>query len=389
MPTTLIHAADLHIRNPSTAKRPDIRDDAIESWRQIVDLATTLSADAILLSGDIFHSRFPADHEVKAFVDHLRRVPATCTVFIICGNHDPSKVGGWTSIAGLSNVINPTGATEPFVIGNARIWGFDYVGREELYAKFLTAPKSSNIILLHQQPEEAGGGLIPSEFSLQDLPADSDGPRYWAAGNYHVPFMWRTDDQRPQQVFCFPGSTWSVSINEPVDKYVNVISISDDKQLTVNSHPLKTRRILRAVVKNQSDLETLLSQTLPKFKELCASYFPETSPTFKSIVDVTHVSLPDLVQKIKTVCTVDWCHLLLTPVDWSSEVGNLELDISMSLEDLGKPQPPNVGKLIKQVMGDRFDADVAGLVSDLWNAQDPALILDQYTQNRANEAKNV
>lgn len=101
----LIHTADLHLGvtgygriNPATGLHQRL-EDYLATVDQIVDHAIACNADALLVAGDIFHSKTPDSAQQREFARRVRKLTAAgVVVILLVGNHDA---------VGRANVANP------------------------------------------------------------------------------------------------------------------------------------------------------------------------------------------------------------------------------------------------------------------------------------------
>ena len=98
-----IHTADLHIGR--RLNDIPLLDDQKHVLNQIVDIAVSESADAILLSGDIYDKSMPGADAMSLFDEFISAlVEKNIKVFMISGNHDSSE-----RISYLSDIISKAG----------------------------------------------------------------------------------------------------------------------------------------------------------------------------------------------------------------------------------------------------------------------------------------
>ena len=87
---TMVHTSDLHLGSlfSSTPEVADeMRTEQIDTLKQILDLCTENSADALLIAGDMFDCLRMEDaylERVKSLISHYN-----VRVFITPGEHDP------------------------------------------------------------------------------------------------------------------------------------------------------------------------------------------------------------------------------------------------------------------------------------------------------------
>ena len=87
---TLLHTSDLHLGSDSFA------DDAFRGFELVLERATAMRVDGMLIVGDMFDSaRSPLDTVARAF---LRLGELDCPVFLLPGNHDSLLTGSYGTV---------------------------------------------------------------------------------------------------------------------------------------------------------------------------------------------------------------------------------------------------------------------------------------------------
>lgn len=90
MALKILHCADFHIGAAFSRLSPDkaaIRRDEIRMGFSTIINKCKQSADALIISGDLFDSPYPHEQDVKLVKQHLSSL-GDIPVFIVCGNHD-------------------------------------------------------------------------------------------------------------------------------------------------------------------------------------------------------------------------------------------------------------------------------------------------------------
>ncbi|MCZ6789347.1 MAG: metallophosphoesterase [Chloroflexi bacterium] len=90
---TLLHTSDLHLGSDSFA------DSAFRGFELVLETATAMRVDGMLIVGDIFDSsRSPLDTVARAF---RRLGELDCPVFLLPGNHDTLLTGTYGTVHGV------------------------------------------------------------------------------------------------------------------------------------------------------------------------------------------------------------------------------------------------------------------------------------------------
>lgn len=93
-PIKFIHFSDLHLDNPFTSMGPDIgkincrRQDLLDVFDGIINIAKEENADILLISGDLYEHFYVKKSTITYINKKFEEISAT-KVFIVPGNHDP------------------------------------------------------------------------------------------------------------------------------------------------------------------------------------------------------------------------------------------------------------------------------------------------------------
>jgi exonuclease SbcD len=139
----ILHVADLH-QGLLTHSWPDPKTgipsrmlDVAKCWRAAVEIADARNVDAVIVAGDVFHTRNPDAVALNLFAEGLRHLEnVRIPVVIIAGNHDGSQHPGRPSVLELFANDWIHVATRPGVIdaGGVRIACLPWVSRAQLLA---------------------------------------------------------------------------------------------------------------------------------------------------------------------------------------------------------------------------------------------------------------
>ncbi|AYY15023.1 exonuclease SbcCD subunit D [Actinobacteria bacterium YIM 96077] len=91
----LLHTSDWHLGR--TLHGLDLLDHQATALDQIVEIAEAESADAVLVSGDVFDRAIPPVEAVRLLEQTLRRLTEHATVIVTSGNHDSAARLGYGS----------------------------------------------------------------------------------------------------------------------------------------------------------------------------------------------------------------------------------------------------------------------------------------------------
>uniref|UniRef100_A0A5S6QRY4 Mre11_DNA_bind domain-containing protein n=1 Tax=Trichuris muris TaxID=70415 RepID=A0A5S6QRY4_TRIMR len=286
----LLVATDVHLGFAETS--PIRKNDSVNTFEEILQIAVDKEVDALLLGGDLFHDNRPSraiynkcvellrkycfsDREVKIsfsndvsvnfnhsefkhanFQDHLLHVGLP--VFSIHGNHDDVASSGLCALdmlhgAGLLNYFGKHQSVEEITVspicickGRTRIalYGIGFIRDERLHRMFLNKkvhfvpPEDSCFCILVLHQNRVGHTLtnyIPKDFL----------PKFinlviW--GHEHPCLI---DPELYDDMYIMqPGSTIATSLaeGEAGRKYVSIVEVSD-KTMRANKIELKTARL--------------------------------------------------------------------------------------------------------------------------------------------------
>ncbi len=261
-----IHTADLHIGR--RLNDIPLLDDQKHILNQIVDIAEGESADAVLISGDIYDKSMPGADAMSVFDEFISSlVEKDIKVFMISGNHDSSE-----RISYLSEIISKAGIYTSYTFdGKLQKVAFDdvdvyllpyirplqvrrfypdeeintYEDAVRVVINNSEVDKShSNVLLCHQfivgaeisdSEEFAVGGLDAISGSIFD---DFD---YVALGHLHKPQKVKRETMR------YAGSPLKYSISEANHKKsVTVVELTD-KTPVIKQVPLTALHDVREV----------------------------------------------------------------------------------------------------------------------------------------------
>jgi DNA repair protein SbcD/Mre11 len=241
MPFRFIHTADLHLDSPlrSLAMRNDDLAELIgNATRQalvaIVDLCIDEQVDALIIAGDLYDGDQTSMKTARFLASQMQRLhEASIATFIIRGNHDamsritqelilPSSV---TRFGGRADAISLTKSD----LGLS-IHGLSFAkpqAPESLLEKYQRpTPDAINIGIMHTSLAGASGHDPYAPCKASDL--HGWGFDYWALGHIHVRAQHAGD-----RMVIMPGMPQGRDIDEAGEKTVTLITVKDDRSLTI------------------------------------------------------------------------------------------------------------------------------------------------------------
>lgn len=221
----LLHIADVHLDAPLGGfgqVADDRRVEVLEAFRALSDLAVEVSADAVLIAGDLFDDPRPPERTIIAVRETVRRIAdAGISIFAVPGNHDARALAPTLYPEALDGAVCFLAPRfeEPALLetdaGRVCVYGVAYDAAEEAdpLATFRKSDGAADahVVLLHGSVPGAphwGGG------SSLALPIDSLhalGVDYLALGDLH---RFRDSSELDGLAACYPGSFAAVDLTE-------------------------------------------------------------------------------------------------------------------------------------------------------------------------------
>ncbi|MFS2151475.1 metallophosphoesterase family protein [Rhizobium sp. Rhizsp42] len=241
MPFRFIHTADIHLDSPLRSLA--LRDEALAelignatraSFVSIIDLCLEEQVDALIIAGDLYDGDQTSMKTARFLAAQMQRLNAAdIAVYKIRGNHDAlSKI---TQELVLPDNVKVFGgraeAVERIKDGlDIAIHGLSFAkphAPESLLPKF-KAPVAGavNIGIMHTSLAGAQGHDVYAPCSVSELHAS--GFDYWALGHIHQ----RTHHHGARTVIM-PGMPQGRDINEAGAKTVSLVTIADDRTITI------------------------------------------------------------------------------------------------------------------------------------------------------------
>ena len=238
----LLFAADLHMDPLIWKNMPDVRDDAHDSWEQIVKIAIERKVGGVILGGDVF-DQHPPPITLRCFLEGVERLKgANIRVGAIQGQHGRNRKLAWSSVDPDDYVIDLNMKTldaGPLVVG-----GIDNLPPNQLKEALTEVHPSVNVLVLHQMMK----GIVPNFGGREIWDCEPEWiPRHVKLvllGDYHSP-MGRTFNH---VLFKYNGSTVLRSIDEPPEKYCHIVNEDFSPEMVM----LKTRVIKKFLLTQES-----------------------------------------------------------------------------------------------------------------------------------------
>lgn len=170
---SILHVGDVHLGKETGGygknKWPI---EPAEGWERAIDIALALSVDAVIQTGDLFHTDLP-DSIVSTCKEQLERLAsAEIPFYYILGNHENEKANQVFDHWGSEGLAQPL-STSPTLVGESiAVYGIDYKEKNWWVSNTLELQKSSTnrytILGLHQSMSPISNTDKP-ECGLGDL----------------------------------------------------------------------------------------------------------------------------------------------------------------------------------------------------------------------------
>lgn len=263
MPFRFIHTADLHLDSPlrSLAMRnSDLAELVGNATRQaligIVDLCIDEQVDALIIAGDLYDGDQTSMKTARFLASQMQRLHETgIGTYIIRGNHDAlSRITQELILPPSVTLFG--GRTHAVDVAHGdlalSIHGLSFAkphAPESLLEKYRRpVPDTVNIGIMHTSLAGAPGHDLYAPCKASDLHAW--GFDYWALGHVHV----RAQHAGDRKVIM-PGMPQGRDINEAGEKSVTLVTVNDDRSLTIEERATSIAQFERVPV-NLSSVAT-------------------------------------------------------------------------------------------------------------------------------------
>jgi exonuclease SbcD len=251
-----IHTADLHLDSPLRSlalRNADLAELVGDATRKalvaIVDLCLDEQVDALIIAGDLYDGDQTSMKTARFLAGQMQRLhEAAISTFIVRGNHDalsritqelilPDSV---TIFGGRSHAVDVTRGSLAL-----SIHGLSFAKPqvpESLLEKYgPPTPDAVNIGIMHTSLAGAPGHDPYAPCKAADL--HGWGFDYWALGHIHT----RTQHDGACTVIM-PGMPQGRDINEGGEKTVTLVTVNDDRTLTVEERPTSIAQFEKASI---------------------------------------------------------------------------------------------------------------------------------------------
>jgi len=256
MPFRFLHTADVHLDSPlaTLALRESALAEMIggatrKAFVAIIDLCLAEEVDALLIAGDLYDGEQTSMKTARFLADQLRRLDqAGVETFIIRGNHDAeSRITRELTLPESVKVF--AGRAEALTLSrnglDVAVHGVSFAQKhapESLLPKFRPPIRGSvNIGMLHTS---LGGSPAHDRYApcaLSELHGtDFD---YWALGHVH-----RRSVDIGKATIVMPGNPQGRDINEAGPKSATLVTIGDDRKITVDERLTSVAEFQRVAV---------------------------------------------------------------------------------------------------------------------------------------------
>jgi DNA repair protein SbcD/Mre11 len=256
MPFRFVHTADVHLDSPLATLA--LRDPGLaeliggatrRAFVTIIDLCLTEEVDALLIAGDLYDGEQTSMKTARFLADQLRRLDqAGVATFIIRGNHDAeSRITKELTLPESVKVF--AGRAEAVTLGRGAlevaVHGVSFANKhapDSLLPKFRQPIAGSiNIGMLHTSL----GGSPAHDRYAPCAPAElrGSGFDYWALGHIHQRFV-----EAGKATIVMPGNPQGRDINEAGPKSATLVTIGDDRRITVEERLTSVAEFQRVAV---------------------------------------------------------------------------------------------------------------------------------------------
>ena len=256
MPFRFVHTADLHLDSPlrSLAMRNGdlaelIGDATRQTLTAIIDLCIDEQVDALIIAGDLYDGDQTSMKTARFLASQMQRLhEAGVATFIIRGNHDAmSRITQELILPQTVTVFGGRSHAVELTHGDLAlsIHGLSFAkphAPESLLAKYhRPTPDTVNIGLMHTSLAGAPGHDLYAPCKASDL--HGWGFDYWALGHVHVRAQHAGD-----RMVIMPGMPQGRDVNEAGEKTVTLVTVDDDRSLSVEERATSVAQFERVLV---------------------------------------------------------------------------------------------------------------------------------------------
>lgn len=221
----------------------------------IVDLCIDEQVDALVIAGDLYDGDQTSMKTARFLAGQMQRLhEAGIAAFIIRGNHDAlSRITQELVLPPSVTVFGGRADAVELVRGDlaVSVHGLSFArpqAPESLLAKYRRpTPDAVNIGIMHTSLAGAPGHDLYAPCKVADL--HGWGFDYWALGHVHARAR-----HVGERAVIMPGMPQGRDINEAGEKTVTLVTVNDDRSLTVEERPTSVARFERLSVDLSSAL---------------------------------------------------------------------------------------------------------------------------------------
>lgn len=229
----ILHFSDSHL-GLRQYSMPGRLVDFASSLDEVLEVAIANEVDLVVDTGDTFDSPDPGPYSVRAFRRFVAALDRHQIAFLgINGNHNSHsesalfREGNWMD-AVSDTVIRPRDPSKPITVRSLRdpskaitVVCSDWMPRDKIPAFLSEIPVVVDAIFLHQSCD----GFMPTIGRPEMTPSMIDGKaRYAGIGDIHVT---KKIEGELGTIIGSAGSTEMTKANEPVEKFVILVSIDE------------------------------------------------------------------------------------------------------------------------------------------------------------------
>ncbi len=229
----LVHSSDVHVDDEYTARSHD--GDGTRGLASVLATAQEMSADIVLLAGDVFeHNRLPME-----VIDRAGRLLADCglTIVVLPGNHDPAMEDSVWHRGALGELpdVHIFGVTHDDLIAfdhhEMEIWGRAHLDYDDMspLARPMKRRARWHIVMAHghYEPKPDKNTALRPSWLLGDREIAATGADYLALGHWNRPLPVGSGEVPAY----YSGSP-------DLAETVNVVRLSDKKGVRVTREPI-------------------------------------------------------------------------------------------------------------------------------------------------------
>jgi DNA repair exonuclease SbcCD nuclease subunit len=229
--TRILHTADTHLgyRQYGLEER---REDFSRAFQQIIEIAISEKADALVHAGDLFDERYVSAEDLRDTLQALFQLRAAEIPFLgVVGNHEQRRGVQWIDLfAGLGLAVHLS--LQPYMLGQFKFYGMDYSGRRALALPKLQEKQS--VLVMHQMLDKA---QPMQEAELKWAELAQTGASLVLLGDYHEHRVWHEGET----MITYAGSSERWALNESSPRGVSLIDLESHR---LDRRELQTRLFL-------------------------------------------------------------------------------------------------------------------------------------------------